>query len=88
MKKNENLNSSNNSENEINVPDIYANIIQTNFSPYEIEIQFGIKDVNADQAKSSLKVRLSPQLAKEFAESMQKVIKTYESKIGAIPSLK
>jgi hypothetical protein len=69
------------------LPELYTNATLCNFSPYEFEITLGIRSSQYKGVRPLANIRMSPQFAKEFAETLLENIKMYEQNIGTLPEL-
>lgn len=70
------------------IPEVYANVVATNFNAYEFELTLGLASANWQGIRPMLNARISPQLAKELAKNLTESIRLYEEQIGEIPEMK
>jgi hypothetical protein len=70
---------------------LYTNDTQVQMTPWDFRITFGeisqaptVERPNV-QVKTTGEVRMSPQHAKKFAETLMKQVQFYESNVGMIP---
>ena len=67
---------------EQNIPIIFSDFFQIRYSLYNLMITFG--NVDEDKVYYLGKIKMSPQMAKEFYKALERVIKEYEEKYGVI----
>lgn len=76
----------NNSFQNLQIPEIYANAANVNFSPFEFEITLGLASSNYQGVKPVVNIRLSPQFAREFASILYENVRIYADKFGLPPA--
>lgn len=64
--------------------EVYANVAQIQYNPYEFEVTMGLASANYKGARPVINVRMSPQFAKEFAKILTSNVALYEKNIGEI----
>ncbi|HJJ42422.1 MAG TPA: DUF3467 domain-containing protein [Methanocorpusculum sp.] len=67
-----------------NFEPVYSNMIQIAFKDDEFSLMFLHQIPSVPQAKAKALVAISPQHAKKLLAALDKTIKDYESKFGAI----
>lgn len=70
--------------NQASFPEVYSNVIQTNYNPYEFELTFGLVSRNYEGIRPVVNARITPQLAKEFARNLAVSVKMFEEQFGEI----
>jgi len=80
MAKNENAINANG----IQIPEIYTNIAQVNFNPFEVELTCGLASANYEGVKPVVNIRMSPQFAKELSAILAENVKKYEENVMKI----
>ncbi len=66
---------------EVNIPEVYGNVANISYSPYEMEMTLGLISSNYEGIKPVVNVRMSPQFAKELAEILLINVEKYEQQI-------
>lgn len=62
----------------IELSDVYTNACSINFNKYEVEITLGLGSSNYETVKPLVNIRMSPQFANEFCDSLVNNLKKFE----------
>lgn len=69
--------------------DIYANRVNAHVSTFDFAFDFELTEpsIGPEDAPAELvaRVRVSPQLAKAFAQLLQRLVQQYEDEVGPVP---
>ena len=66
---------------EVNIPEVYGNVANISYSPYEVELTLGLISSTYEGIKPVVNLRMSPQFAKELVQILAMNVQRYEEQV-------